>query len=101
MPWLVCHRAKLVGEKTFGKGVVQYYFPMTDGSGIKLTIAKYLTPGPYDITTSGGLQPDEVCSDFPHGDRVTSDNDTCILAGLNVLSQEIGEVKDISSFAVK
>lgn len=81
------NRAEIVGEKTFGKGVVQYYFPMTDGSGIKLTIAKYLTPGPFDITQSGGLHPDHVCSDFPHGDRVTPENDTCIQDALRLIGQ--------------
>ncbi len=84
---LACCRAEIVGEKTFGKGVVQYYFPMTDGSGIKLTIAKYLTPGPFDITQSGGLHPDHVCSDFPHGDRVTPENDTCIQDALTLIGQ--------------
>ena len=83
----VCCRAEIVGEKTFGKGVVQYYFPMTDGSGIKLTIAKYLTPGSFDITQSGGLHPDHVCSDFPHGDRVTPENDTCIQDALRLIGQ--------------
>lgn len=58
MPWTaiqacmcVCCRAAVVGEKTFGKGVVQYYFPMDDaGSGLKVTVSKYLTPSGYDIT---------------------------------------------------
>lgn len=46
-----CGRAVVVGQKTFGKGVVQYYFPLDDqGSGIKVTVAKYLTPAGYDIT---------------------------------------------------
>jgi hypothetical protein len=43
------HRAVYIGERSFGKGVIQYYFPMTDGSGLKLTVAKYLTPSRYDI----------------------------------------------------
>jgi carboxyl-terminal processing protease len=84
---LACCRAEIVGEQTFGKGIVQYYFPMTDGSGIKLTIAKYLTPGPFDITKSGGLHPDHVCSDFPHGDRVMPENDTCIQDALRLIGQ--------------
>jgi C-terminal processing protease CtpA/Prc len=46
---------------------VQCYFPQADGSGLKLTVAKYLTPGGYDITRQGGLQPDLACDDFPHG----------------------------------
>ena len=83
-----CCRATLVGEKTFGKGVVQYYFPMTDGSGIKLTIAKYLTPGHLDITQSGGLEPDHLCSDFPHGDRVTPENDSCVLSALQFIGHQ-------------
>lgn len=37
-------RARLVGERTFGKGVVQGYFGEPDGSGLKLTVAKYITP---------------------------------------------------------
>jgi carboxyl-terminal processing protease len=37
-------RAELVGETTFGKGVVQTFIDLSDGSGLKLTIAKWLTP---------------------------------------------------------
>lgn len=37
-------RAVLVGETTFGKGVVQTFIDLKDGSGLKLTIAKWLTP---------------------------------------------------------
>ena len=37
-------RASLVGEKSFGKGSVQTLFPLTDGSGVYVTIARYYTP---------------------------------------------------------
>ena len=37
-------RAELVGETSFGKGVVQTFIDLSDGSGLKLTIAKWLTP---------------------------------------------------------
>lgn len=37
-------RAVTVGEKSFGKGSVQTLFPLTDGSGIYVTIARYYTP---------------------------------------------------------
>ena len=37
-------RAVLVGEKSFGKGSVQTFFPLTDGSGVYVTIARYYTP---------------------------------------------------------
>ncbi len=48
---------KLVGEKTFGKGVVQNTFRLSDGSGVKVTIAKYYTPKGICIHGKG-IQPD-------------------------------------------
>jgi len=47
----------LVGVKTFGKGVVQTIYPMPDGSAIKITTARYLTPNGRDIN-SVGINPD-------------------------------------------
>ena len=38
------HRAKLVGETTFGKGTVQQWIELQDNGALKLTIAKWLTP---------------------------------------------------------
>ena len=40
-------RAYLVGETTFGKGSVQSVLPLPDGSGLRLTTAKYYTPNPH------------------------------------------------------
>jgi carboxyl-terminal processing protease len=50
-------RAQLVGTKTFGKGLVQGVVPLTDGSGMLVTIAKYYTPNGTDINHKG-IQPD-------------------------------------------
>ena len=50
-------RGKLVGEKTFGKGLVQNMTPLGDGSAVTLTIAKYLTPNGTDINKFG-ITPD-------------------------------------------
>jgi carboxyl-terminal processing protease len=50
-------RAVLVGEKTFGKGLVQSVRPLKDGSGLAVTIAKYYTPNGKDINKLG-IQPD-------------------------------------------
>ena len=47
------NRAKLVGQKTFGKGLVQSVRGLADGSGITVTIAKYLTPKGTDIHKNG------------------------------------------------
>ncbi|MEN9495935.1 MAG: PDZ domain-containing protein [Synechococcaceae bacterium WB4_1_0192] len=51
------HRAVLVGEKTFGKGLVQSVRGLSDGSGMTVTIAKYLTPSGRDIHKHG-IDPD-------------------------------------------
>jgi carboxyl-terminal processing protease len=50
-------RAVLVGQKTFGKGLVQSVRPLSDGSGMTVTIAKYLTPDNRDIHKHG-IDPD-------------------------------------------
>ncbi|NEO37166.1 MAG: carboxyl-terminal protease [Moorea sp. SIOASIH] len=50
-------RAKLVGEKTFGKGLIQSLFELIDGSGLAVTVAKYETPNHRDINKLG-IEPD-------------------------------------------
>lgn len=50
-------RAKLVGEQTFGKGVVQTVSQLSDGSGLAVTIARYETPNHNDINKVG-IAPD-------------------------------------------
>ena len=47
----------LVGRKTFGKGLVQSVRGLSDGSGMTVTIAKYLTPSGRDIHKHG-IDPD-------------------------------------------
>jgi carboxyl-terminal processing protease len=50
-------RAKLVGTKTFGKGMVQKIISLPNETGINLTVAKYLTPRGFDINKNG-ISPD-------------------------------------------
>lgn len=50
-------RGVIVGEKTFGKGVVQSVIPLSDGSAVKLTTAKYYTPKDRFIHHQG-IEPD-------------------------------------------
>ncbi|MBI2559737.1 MAG: PDZ domain-containing protein, partial [Planctomycetes bacterium] len=51
------NRAVLIGDKSFGKGTVQQLIDLMDGSALKLTVAKYLTPLGTDIQ-SVGITPD-------------------------------------------
>ncbi|MBI3309701.1 MAG: peptidase S41, partial [Candidatus Melainabacteria bacterium] len=50
-------RAVVVGSTTFGKGLVQGINKLDDGSGVNITIAKYLTPAKIDINELG-VKPD-------------------------------------------
>ena len=47
----------IVGEKSYGKGVVQNTFPFNDGSALKLTVKKYFTPNGRNINGKG-ITPD-------------------------------------------
>lgn len=47
----------LLGERTYGKGLVQRIFPLPGGAGVKLTIARYYTPAGHFIN-GRGLEPD-------------------------------------------
>ncbi|KAJ0985900.1 hypothetical protein J5N97_004256 [Dioscorea zingiberensis] len=50
-------KAVLVGERTFGKGLIQSVFELHDGSGVVVTIGKYVSPSRIDIN-GNGIQPD-------------------------------------------
>lgn len=53
------NKAKIVGTKTYGKGVIQELITLKDGSGIKITTAEYYTPNRNKINKVG-ITPDEV-----------------------------------------
>lgn len=52
-------KGTIIGTQTYGKGIVQTVKPLTDGSAIKFTIAKYFTPKGQDIHGKG-VTPDMV-----------------------------------------
>lgn len=51
--------AEIIGTTTFGKGIVQSIIPMSDGSALKLTSAKYYTPSGVCIHGTG-IEPDQI-----------------------------------------
>ena len=57
------HRATVLGMKTYGKGAIQTYFDLTDGSGLKLTTHRYLTPAGYEVE-GRGITPDQEIPEF-------------------------------------
>ncbi len=52
-------RAALIGERTFGKGLVQKINTLSNGTGLNITISKYLTPKGTDINKKG-IEPDQA-----------------------------------------
>lgn len=75
-------RARLVGEKTYGKGSVQLLFDLSDGSSIHVTAAKWFTPNGRAID-GVGLQPDIEAQRAP--DETTTGADTQLARALTDL----------------
>lgn len=53
------NKATIVGTKTYGKGVIQQFITLTDGSGLKITSEEYYTPNKTTINKVG-IEPNEV-----------------------------------------
>ncbi|MBD2576911.1 carboxyl-terminal processing protease CtpC [Oscillatoria sp. FACHB-1406] len=89
-------RAVLVGTQTFGKGLVQSVRRLGDGSGLAVTIAKYLTPSGRDINKEG-IPPDVVfeLSDEQRKalqldrDGIGTGKDPQFVKALEVLNQQV------------
>jgi carboxyl-terminal processing protease len=62
------NRAELVGETTYGKGLVQTVYVLPDGGALKLTTAKYYTPNGNDIHKIG-IIPNEQVEQPSNSDR--------------------------------
>ncbi|MBW4656378.1 MAG: PDZ domain-containing protein [Kaiparowitsia implicata GSE-PSE-MK54-09C] len=91
-------RATLVGTQTFGKGLVQSVRGLGDGSGIAITVARYLTPSGRDINKSG-IEPDVVIELTDEQrialsqnlDQVGTQDDPQYVRALETLSQSIAQ----------
>ncbi|AUB39652.1 carboxyl-terminal processing protease [Nostoc flagelliforme CCNUN1] len=80
-------RAQLVGETTFGKGLIQSLFELSDGSGLAVTIAKYETPQHRDINKLG-IKPDKVISQDPiNRDQIGTEADLQYQAAVELLKK--------------
>ncbi|BAZ81045.1 carboxyl-terminal protease [Sphaerospermopsis kisseleviana NIES-73] len=82
-------RAQLVGETTFGKGLIQSLFELSDGSGLAVTIAKYETPNHRDINKLG-IKPDIVIPQEPiSGEQIGTAADRQYQAAMELLSKDL------------
>ena len=79
-------RARVVGERTFGKGSVQTVIPLTDGGALKLTTSEYFTPSGRSID-GRGVEPDLVVEGGRRyrgtGSRVAPHDDVQLTEALN------------------
>ena len=102
-------RATLLGTKTFGKGLVQSVRPLGDGSGLAVTIAKYLTPSGRDINKEG-IPPDIIVKlsekqleDLYGGDRskLGTEQDPQFAKAIDILNENIQAQQSDNPQAVK
>ena len=81
-------RATVVGETTFGKGTVQQWIQLQNGSALKLTIAKWLTPDKHWIHHVGVIPDVPVVTPADAG----PDNDPALDKAVELLSKESASV---------
>ena len=82
-------RAQLVGEVTFGKGLIQSLFDLSDGSGLAVTVAKYETPAHNDIHRLG-IVPDQIVPlDSIGRDQLGTSADLQYQAALDLLKTSV------------
>lgn len=68
-------KATIIGEKTYGKGVIQTLYSLSDGSGLKITTAEYCTPNRNSINKIG-IEPDIEVKLPENTKEITDKNDT-------------------------
>ncbi len=92
-------RSQLLGSKTFGKGLIQSLTTLSDGSGLAVTVASYLTPQGRDIQNLG-IEPDRFL-DIPEPlnpggaeDRWLQDAELLMGANLDRQGLEASEPKN-------
>lgn len=82
-------KATIVGEKTYGKGVIQELLTLTDGSGLKITTNEYFTPNKNKINKIG-ITPDvlvELDKDVANQLVIEEDKDNQLQKAIEVLSK--------------
>ena len=82
-------RSPLLGSTSFGKGEIQTLLPLGDGSGLAVTVARYLTPNGRAIQGQG-LEPDQpLSSTEPSGSSIGSDDDAWLRSAEEALIKQL------------
>ena len=76
-------RAKLVGEKTFGKGVFQEVEPLSNGGALDLTVGRYYLPSGENLDTSG------ITPETKARDNTRTKRDEALPVALKALASEV------------
>ena len=77
----------LVGTTTYGKGIVQKIYPLSDGTAVKLTVSKYYTPNGNNIHGTG-IEPDvtvELDEDLMYEVEIPKEEDNQLQAAIEAL----------------
>lgn len=78
--------ATIIGETTYGKGVIQTLYQLSDGSGLKLTTDEYLTPNGNKINKVG-IKPDIEVKDYTFKGTLDKENDTQLKKAIETLNK--------------
>ena len=76
----------LIGNTTYGKGVIQTLYPLTDGSGIKITTNEYFTPNHNKINKIG-IEPDIKVDDYLFTGILDKEKDTQLKKAIEELNK--------------
>lgn len=76
--------ATLIGNKTYGKGVIQTLYPLSDNSGLKITTNEYFTPN-HNKINKVGIEPDIKIEDYTFNGEIDLENDTQLKKAIEVL----------------
>lgn len=81
-------RSELAGSRTFGKGLIQSLLPLSDSSGLAITVARYVTPSGRDIQNQG-IEPEHPLPP-PEPLNPGGDNDAWLQEASDLLVERIG-----------
>ncbi len=79
--------ATIVGTTTFGKGVIQSLYTLTDGSGLKITTNEYFTPK-HEVINKVGITPDVEVKGYNYAGTLDKANDTQLKKAIEILNSK-------------